>query len=365
MDKLILDLCLKQFNKLPKTGKPTDKEWTVLSCLVQQQENSTFEVVALGTGSKCIGKSKMCPKGTILNDSHAEIMCRRAFIKYLYNNLQKESKIFCFNEATRKFALKPGVRFHFFSSQVPCGDAAICPKIEEDFVVKKRKIEDINRTGAKCIGQQDPKGCGQEYHLLGVVRTKPGRGDPTVSVSCSDKLAKWCYLGIQGSLLMNFLDEPIYLASMILLKNNNCNFSLERALYKRFSNVDLIGPYKKNVLIIYEVEEGEFKFAKADNKVACASSIAWCKNEPCEAAINGKRQGVTKKHLTSAKGRLTICKLELFKVFLSKLEGGDANMSYIEAKNLNKTYQDNWQRLKAKFGAWTVKDLKLLEFKQN
>jgi len=115
--------------------------------------------------------------------------------------------------------LRPGVSFHFFSSHTPCGDASIFPKdggkrlsvdgdsIEPD--AKRRKTNDdddddngndIHRTGAKCLSvetRQDPQLPGAAYHAVGAVRTKPGRGDRTLSVSCSDKLLRWCSSGIQ------------------------------------------------------------------------------------------------------------------------------------------------------------------------
>ena len=48
------------------------------------------------------------------------------------------------------------------------------------------------------IRPQDLKLPGTEYHTsLGAVRTKPGRGDPTRSLSCSDKMLKWRALGMQ------------------------------------------------------------------------------------------------------------------------------------------------------------------------
>ena len=59
---------------------------------------------------------------------------------------------------------------------------------------------DIHRTGAKCVpdGLQDSHDGGSGYHNVGVLRTKPGRGDPTLSMSCSDKIMKWCVLGKVG-----------------------------------------------------------------------------------------------------------------------------------------------------------------------
>jgi tRNA-specific adenosine deaminase 1 len=78
---------------------------------------------------------------------------------------------------------------------------------------------DIHRTGARCVPnseRKDPKEKGEMYHVTGVLRTKPGRGDPTISMSCSDKIAKWLVLGVQGAMLSVFFKNPIYLDALIV-----------------------------------------------------------------------------------------------------------------------------------------------------
>ena len=121
-------------------------------------------------------------------------------------------------------------------SNEPCGlDTKGSHTYETNDHDNRGTIRDIHRTGAKCVpgGDQDLLQSGTSYHAVGALRTKPGRGDPTLSMSCSDKILKWNVLGCQGALLSYFLPAPIYLSSVIIGK---CPFSavaVERALYGR------------------------------------------------------------------------------------------------------------------------------------
>lgn len=188
----IAKICLEHFKTLPKSGKPNSSEWSILSCIVLER-NMSFSVVALGTGSKCIGRSKMSASGDILNDSHSEVICRRSFLRFLYDEMKDGSSFLTFDERLKKFVVNSDTKFHFFTTHVPCGDCAIFPKdcvedfgevlkkteeVEEEVPIKKVKLEkDIFRTGAKCLASdmnQDLQLPGKDYHILGAVRTKPG-----------------------------------------------------------------------------------------------------------------------------------------------------------------------------------------------
>lgn len=131
------------------------------------------------------------------------------------------------------------------------------------------------------------------YDAVGVLRTKPGRVDsePTMCMSCSDKIARWNILGLASALVAPFL-APIYLSSVITEELFDAE-ALERALFKRLKIgcEDLsLDPYKLHRVGVYstdiifehskdEVAAQSLKQGISTAPVASASSKSmrkWC-----------------------------------------------------------------------------------------
>lgn len=62
----------------------------VISGIVMTQHGNlkTAKVVAIATGTKLINGMHMSRNGTVINDSHAEIVARRCLIRHLYSELE-------------------------------------------------------------------------------------------------------------------------------------------------------------------------------------------------------------------------------------------------------------------------------------
>lgn len=115
-------------------------------------------------------------------------------------------------------------------------------------------IMDTHRTGAKCVqgGHQDLRQPGINYHVTGALRIKPGRGDPTVSMSCSDKMMRWNVLGCQGALVAHLLDKPVYFTSVTIGGMLYDDMAINRALITRLNHCKLSDEVRENGYVVYQ-----------------------------------------------------------------------------------------------------------------
>merc|ERR1711970_495998 len=72
-------------------------------------------------------------------------------------------------------------------------------------------------TGCPRVTMKDKNDKMNTNNDKGILRVKGGRGDPTMSMSCSDKIAaKWLVNGIQGGLLAQLFPEPILIDHIVI-----------------------------------------------------------------------------------------------------------------------------------------------------
>ncbi|XP_029881253.1 tRNA-specific adenosine deaminase 1 isoform X11 [Aquila chrysaetos chrysaetos] len=264
----IAELCYLHYRtRLPKQGKPDpNREWTSLAAVVKVESSTqrevlaspgnlqvTKEIVAMGTGTKCIGQNKMRKTGDILNDSHAEIVAKRSFQRYLLHQIwlaasHQQCSIFIPGTETGKWKLKPNTIFVFFSSHTPCGDASIIPISEPE-----------NRLSKPVAGDD---AAGQSEHRSN--RDHLGPEDKRKSEKMEVKL-------LQSDLRFEHSRQAIQ----------------------------------------------EVQTNSKTKLVPCSAAISWSAvpEQPLDVTSDGFRQGTTKKRIGSYQSRSKICKVELFHTF--------------------------------------------------
>eukprot|EP00903_Cladosiphon_okamuranus_P009780 g9297.t2 len=109
----IASAVIEQYDSLRPRGKPQGREWTVLAGIVAQDTRkkccaaatggkpssaassslsrssacSCLRVITLATGNKCVGRDKITDDGSVVHDSHAEVLARRALLLRLWKEL--------------------------------------------------------------------------------------------------------------------------------------------------------------------------------------------------------------------------------------------------------------------------------------
>ena len=129
----IQDTVLKFYSSSPLFSKYSKdaSTWTVLAAFVAELPEK-IEIISLATGTKSIGKSKMCKEGLILNDLHAEVLARRSLLLSLYKEMQwmaeesqENSCLMLKRNESGKFSLQNEVKLHLYVTEPPCGDASM------------------------------------------------------------------------------------------------------------------------------------------------------------------------------------------------------------------------------------------------
>ena len=273
-------LSVDEYRRLCPAPLQAAYKQTVLSTVLLQIPDSTTSsssrivVAGLGVGTKVLSASRIRQErqhslvrdtgDRCVRDMHAEILARRAFRRFLLEEVQRWQQgekgkgghpFLCLGE-DRGIRFRPNVSLHLYTSSQPCGNACIKrwatskrPRVHEGlgkdevprethepfFVTAKAEgqvallTKRNDTTKVNILGQNADKKeisgekLGDETNLLrhesGIcypVGTSPiSTGEGNV-MTCSDKIARWNALGIQGSLISSLIPIPLYLSSVIV-----------------------------------------------------------------------------------------------------------------------------------------------------
>ncbi|XP_064906572.1 double-stranded RNA-specific editase B2 isoform X1 [Columba livia] len=324
------------------------------------------QVIVLSSGTKCINGEYINDQGLAVNDCHAEIVARRAFVHFLYSQLELhlskrredwERSIFV-RLKEGGYRLRENILFHLYVSTSPCGDARLNSpyEITTDLNSSKhivRKYRGHLRTKIESGEGTIPVRCHNAAQTWDGVLL----GEQLITMSCTDKIARWNILGLQGALLSSFI-EPMYLHSIIVGSLYHTGH-LSRVMSHRIEDIgQLPASYRRNQLLLSGVSHAD---ARQPGK-SPSFSVNWVVGNTDLEVINA----TTGKRTCGSPSRL--CK-HMFFTRWAKLHGklstrtpshGDMPSVYSEAKLVAQTYQSVKQQLfkafqKAGLGTWVKK----------
>nr|XP_057915832.1 double-stranded RNA-specific editase B2 isoform X1 [Doryrhamphus excisus] len=328
---------------------------------------SLAQVVALSTGTKCISGENLSDQGLVLNDCHAEVIVRRALLRFLYSQLELliskrpddwEESIFE-RHKERSYRLRDGVRFHMYISTSPCGDARLNSpyEISTDLHSSRRLVRKHRchlRTKIESGEGTVPVRCRGSVQTWDAVL----QGEQLITMSCTDKITRWNVVGLQGALLSRLM-EPVYLHSVTVGSLRHPGH-LGRVLNQRHERLGpLPAAYRRNQPLLSGLSCAE---PQRSGKASCVS-INWTLGDTqveVVTTVTGKKRdsGTPSrlcKHALFTRWRRLYCKLG-FPPSCSD----DGHLVYCQAKMAARPYQTakhQWFRSlqESGLGAWVKK----------
>jgi len=209
--------------------QPLFSKWKVIAGIALTTAGGTCQVISVASGTKCVSGEKISLQGQSVNDCHAEVLARRGFVSFLYHELRRlfdgQESVLLRAAASGGYELRPDVDVHLVVSTSPCGDGRIFAPYDRASSRTKGSLRVKVEAGMGTI----------PVRSFSSLQTWDGvmEGERLLTMSCSDKLCRRNILGLQGSLLSQFI-SPIYLKSIIV--GSMCNIPhLQRALFDRLA----------------------------------------------------------------------------------------------------------------------------------
>ncbi|KAF8679620.1 Adenosine-deaminase (editase) domain [Rhizoctonia solani] len=301
-------------------------QFTVLAGIVLHDSDSgQTECISLGTGAKCLPFNKLPKSGEALHDSHAEVLARRGAIRWLYSHLLSgESEWVCDRR------LRRATQVWMYISTLPCGDAstsalAINQPVEMATLKAISPMPQPER-GTTARGRDN-------YNALGWLRTKPARADapPTISHSCSDKIALWSLVGFQGALLYQLMG-PLFFSGLVIgdVLGQFSDSEVDRVREDcQRAFVDRLRPLPDGIQVVHELRivftRVLFPHTRsqivAPNAVSDPESHIWIgpsTNNPdaWETIVNGFRRGIGPKRYQTPRFQPLLCKASFMRLHI-------------------------------------------------